>query len=154
MVPVESIADGDGLTKGTRVVLKGLVYDAVRGDLGSTLKAALGENFYGINSDDFPIKINGKTLDTTSADFAFAYPDNKSLTALVHEVLPIDEGRSKIAFDYRIRFRPPKNQLPAKARGVRVYAHKRLASVPDLLDVKSERPWLPVHELPRTAESS
>ena len=76
-------------------------------------------------------------MDTASADFAFAYPANKSLTALVHEVLLVDDGRSKVAFEYRLRFRPPKNQLPAKARGVRVYAHHRLASVPDLLDVKS-----------------
>ena len=137
LVPVETIADGASLTKGTRIVLKCLVYNAVRGELENSLTNALAENFYGIKQEDFAIRINGKTLDTSSADFAFAYPPNKSLTALVNEELPIDVAPGKVKFQYRIRFRPPKKQLPAKARGVRVYAHKRLASVPDLLDVKS-----------------
>jgi hypothetical protein len=137
-VPVEAIADGGGLTNGTRIVLKSLVYDAVRGDLERPLTDALGENFYGIEPEDFAIRINGKTVDTSKADFAFAYPESDLDTkALVSEELPIDLGPGKIPFQYRIRFRPPKNQLPAKARGVRVYAHKRLASAPDLLDAKS-----------------
>jgi hypothetical protein len=137
LVPVESITDGAGLTKGTRIVLKCLVYNAVRGELENSLTNALAENFYGIKPEDFAVRINGKTVDTSSADFAFAYPPNKSLTALVNQELPVDVAPGKITFQYRIRFRPPKKQLPAKARGLRVYAHKRLASVPDLLDVKS-----------------
>lgn len=139
LVPVTSIADGAGLTKGTRIVLKRLVYDAVRGELTNSLSHALAENFYGIKPQDFAIRINNTDVDTSAVDFAFAYPDNDLLpkNALVKQELPIDVGPGKVPFEYRIRFRPSKKQLPAKARGVRVYAHQRLASVPDLLDIKS-----------------
>lgn len=139
LVPVTSLADGGGLTKGTRIVLKRLVYDAVRGELTNSLTNALAENFYGIKPQDFAIRINNTNVDTSAAEFAFAYPDDGSLPkgALVKHDHPIDPGPGKVTFEYRIRFRPSKKQLPAKARGVRVYAHHRLASVPDLLDVKS-----------------
>jgi len=139
LVPVETVDDGAGLIKGTRIVLKRLVYDAVRGELSTSLRNALAENFYGIKPEDFALKINGVIIDTSLADFAFAYPDHDTLapTALVSQELPVDVGPGKVTFEYRIRFRPPKKQLPAKGRGVRVYAHKRLASAPDLLDVKS-----------------
>lgn len=140
MVPVENIPDGGGLKKGTRIVLKRLVYDAVRGELSSSLGQALAENFYGINAEDFAIKINDAPVDTTSAEFAYAYPDNDTVskTSLVKaEISHDDLFGNKLSIEYRIRFRLPKNQLPAKARGMRVYAHNRLASAPDLLDVKS-----------------
>jgi hypothetical protein len=139
IVPVETLADGGGLTKGTRIVLKRLVNDAVRGDLNNSLQHALAENFYGIATTDFAIKINGVPVDTSLADFAYAFPDPDDLpaTSLVEHTLSGDGGSGSINFSYRIRFRPSKKQLPAKSRGVRVYAHHRLASVPDLLDVKS-----------------
>ena len=139
IVPVETLADGGGLKKGTRIVLKRLVYDAVRGELTHSLGQALAENFYGIKSQDFAIKINDAVVDTSAAEFAYAYPDNDTVPAnqLVKQELTNDESPGKAVFEYRIRFRPSKKQLPAKARGVRVYAHNRLASVPDLLDVKS-----------------
>lgn len=139
-VPVITLPDGGGLEKGTRIVLKSLVYDAVRGELSQSLTQALAENFYGIKTEDFAIRINDAPVDTTSADFAYAYPKNGEVpkTDLVQETLPSDDlFGSPISFEYRIRFRQPKNQLPARARGMRVYAHNRLASVPDLLDVKS-----------------
>lgn len=138
LVPVETIADSHGLTKGTRIVMKRLVYDAVRGELTNSLRHALAENFYGIKPADFAIKINGAAVETEAVEFAFAYPDNSlPVTSLVEKELSVDAGPGKVSFKYRIRFRPSKKQLPAKARGIRVYAHQRLASTPDLLDVKS-----------------
>ena len=136
-VPVETIVDGSGLTNGTRIVLKHLVYGALHEDLSAQLQNSLAENFYGIKTEDFAIKINTKDVDTTTADFAFAYPESTTMTDLVKQELPVDGEPGTVAFEYRIRFRPPKKQLRAKARGVRVYAHHRLASAPDLLDVKS-----------------
>ncbi len=136
---VEKIEDGAGLVKGTRIVLRKLVYDALRGDFAESLKEALSENFYGIKTEDFAIRINGAGVDTATSDFAYAFPqdDTEAKTALIKHVLESDVSAAKIAFAYRIRFRPSKQQLPAKGRGVRVYAHHRLASMPDLLDVKS-----------------
>ena len=137
-VPVETVADGAGLTKGTRIVLKRLVYDALRGDLLVKLRHALAENFFGIEPEDFTIKINNDGVETAVVEFAFAYPDpTKPATELIKRSLAVDGGPGTVNFEYRIRLRPPKKQLPAKQRGVRVYAHHRLASAPDLLDVKS-----------------
>lgn len=137
-VPVRTVADGAGLIKGTRIVLKKLVYDALRGELVNHLSHAFAENFYGIKTADFAINVNGTDVDTSFSDFAFAYPeDSKPKTDLVDGTVPVDAGLGQVTFKYRIRFRPSKKQLPAKERGVRVYAHHRLASVPDLLDVKS-----------------
>ncbi len=139
-VPVEIIPDGAGLTKGTRIVLKRLVYEAVRGELAASLNQALAENFYGINASDFGITINNTLVDTTSADFAYAFPNNDTVpkNSLVKVNIPSDDlFGTNLSIEYRIRFRPPKHQLAAKGRGMRVYAHNRLASAPDLLDVKS-----------------
>jgi hypothetical protein len=139
-VPVETLPDGGGLKKsGTTIVLRRLVYEGLRGDIASALKDALRENFYGILPEEFAIKLLGNTLSTDVAEFAYAYPQNDVLPvdALVSEKIPADEDCPEISFKYRIRFRGAKKQLPAKKRGVRVYAHKRLASLPDLLDVKS-----------------
>lgn len=139
-IEVEKLLDGAGLApEGTRIILKRLVHEAVSGDLLDNLKEALADNFYGIRSEDFSMKLNGEIVSTARSDFAFAYPEpERPLDDLVESTLEVDpETQTKITFQYRIRFTPPTQQLKAKARGFRVYAHNRLASAPDLLNVKS-----------------
>lgn len=139
-VPVETLADGGGIVgKGTKIILSRLVYEGLRGDVNRALKEALQENFYGILPEDFAIKLGEEIVATDAADFAFAYPVDSNIAAnvLVEQTVPADDVCPEISFSYRIRFRGPGQQLPAKKRGIRVYAHKRLAALPDLLDVKS-----------------
>ena len=110
----------------------------LKGELISAPTESLAENFYGIKSDDFAMCINDVPIDTKDDDFAYAWPSpEKSAAELIESEIPNDDGQAPTKFRFRIRFRGPKKQLPAKQRGVRVYAHHRLASLPDLLDVKS-----------------
>lgn len=137
-IPVERVDGGANLLHGTRIVLKGLVLNAVKGDLTQELLDTLSRNFYGIRPEEFRILVNEETVQTDAVEFAYAYPeiDDLPIGDLAEGTIKVDDDVS-YSIRYRIRFRPAKKYLPAKSRGVRVYAHHRLASNPDLLDVKS-----------------
>jgi hypothetical protein len=139
-IPVEEIENDETFPRGqgTRIVLRRLVYDGLKGELIKALTDSLAENFYGIRPQDFEMRINTNPVDTKDDDFAFSWPSSAlPPSELVEGEIPNEEGQAPTKFKFRIRFRGPKRQLPAKQRGIRVYAHHRLASVPDLLDVKS-----------------
>jgi len=135
-VPEDKITGAEGIpTKGTRIVLSELISESAKNKEG-TIADAIGDHFAMIGGD-FAMKLNGVDVTPTQREFAYAYPQNDELSTdkLVEYVLKTEHGEKK--FRYRIRFTKPKHQLPARERGVRIYAHNRLASAPDLLDIKT-----------------
>lgn len=139
-IPVEEQKDDMSFPKGhgTRIILRKLVYDGLKGELITALTESLAENFYGIDKQDFAMKINDSTVNTKDDDFVYCWPSpDRPSSELIESDIPNEDGTTATTYRFRIRFRGPKKQLPAKQRGIRVYAHHRLASIPDLLDVKS-----------------
>jgi hypothetical protein len=133
-VPEDTLQDGGGVDpSGTQIVLSELVYDPVKSQR-ETIAGQIGQHFAFIDPEDFLIRINGEPIEPPRREFAFAYPDpDKPADELVEHTFTIADGRS-FSFQYRLRFTPQKQHLKARDRGIRVYAHKRLASAPDLLD--------------------
>lgn len=145
-VPViaERLEDGGGIpVRGTRIILNRLVYEGVKGSVVHNLSHSLAENFFGISPKDFKITINTSidvvAVETMKGNYAYAYPpaEGVGVDELVTHTIEGNEFLPSIPISYRFRFRGEKGQLPAKQRGVRVYAHHRLASVPDLLDLST-----------------
>ncbi|KKL04364.1 hypothetical protein LCGC14_2616820, partial [marine sediment metagenome] len=90
-----------------------------------------------VEADDFTITLNDAPVLPTPRGLVFAWPDpDLDIDDLVTHTYITDDGR-KVAFQYRIRFTGPGQHLSASERGVRVYAHKRLAAAPSLLDVRT-----------------
>jgi len=135
-VPTEKLADGGGITPhGTRVVLSELMYDSAKSREDSVVTAVA--DYFTMAGTEFSIVLNGKPLGPSKRTYAFAYPKNGEEPAdkLILAVLPTETGPQ--TFSYRIRFTGPGGQLDARERGIRVYAHGRLAAAPDLLDIKT-----------------
>ncbi len=135
-VPVIKIDDGGGLgTQGTRVVLSRLLYEPVK-SRPSTILKALSEHFSLVcgPSGSFHIHIGTDEVPPAAADHAYAWPEpDKPIEDLIQHSLTLEDGKA-ISFSYRLRFTKEGNALPATRRGVRVYAHNRLASAPSLLN--------------------
>jgi hypothetical protein len=135
-VPESTHADGAGIAKsGTRIVLSQLLYDPLKSRL-RTLEEEIAEFFWLIDTSDFAIFMNDKLVQPLQREFAYAWPepDDKPVNEFVTTVLP-REGGGELKFAYRIRFTGKDQALEAEQRGVRVYAHKRLAAMPSLLSV-------------------
>lgn len=133
----EKLENGGGIEPhGTKIILSRLVYEPMKSRV-ATISNEIGDHFSMIDSADFAITLNGNSVEPTPRSFAYAYP-NPELphNNLVEHSFETEEGQL-IKYKYRIRFTMPKQQLQARERGVRVYAHKRLASAPDLLDLKT-----------------
>lgn len=127
------LSDDGGLgSHGTRIRLSKLLYDPLK-SRPQTIQEELAEHFELISPSEFTIKFNGEPVPRAEKNHQFAWPEpKKDVAALVSETLKTETG-SEIFFKYRLRFTPPGKALPATRRGVRVYAHGRLAAAPSLL---------------------
>lgn len=127
--------DQDIPLKGTKIIMSNLVYEPLKSQ-DATIIRTISEYFRSIKPEEFKIKINGKEITPIAREFAYAYPPiaNETFDHLITHTLQ-SEDDEQFSFKYRIRFTKPKEHLNAKERGVRVYAHKRIASAPDLLDL-------------------
>ena len=121
---------------GTRITLSTLVYGPTA-SREQTILNEIGDHFVPVESGDFSITLNGEQVIPTLREFVYAYPTpDKPARELVDHTLITEDDRS-FPIKYRIRFTGEKKHLPARERGVRIYASKRLASVPDLLDLST-----------------
>jgi hypothetical protein len=134
VVPFEIVADGGGIKKkGTRIVLSRIVHDSIRSGT-ETARAVLAEHFSIIKPEQYRIVINGDTLKAKEGPFTHAWPPEPTdVRKLASATITSDEGN--YPFQYRIRF--AETSLPAARRGLRVYAHNRLSSAPELLDLNT-----------------
>jgi hypothetical protein len=135
-IPVDTIEEGADIdTSGTRVILSKLVYDPAKSQ-EKTISDAIADHFR-LVGQDFRILLNGGEIRSPDGEYVYAFPEpDRSIEDLVNYEYESEDGR-KVAFSYRIRFKGEGKQLPAVQRGVRIYAHGRLAAAPDLLDLKT-----------------
>ncbi|MCC6124355.1 MAG: ATP-binding protein [Pirellulales bacterium] len=133
-VPDETIVNGAGIKpSGTRIVLSRLLYDPLK-SRARTIQEEIADYFAQIDPADFVIRLNDNPIRPATRNLAFAWPEPDSvlIEQFIEKSLP-REGGGEIKFAYRIRFTAPNEALEAEQRGVRVYAHKRLAASPSLL---------------------
>ncbi|NLX98934.1 MAG: hypothetical protein GXY83_22540 [Rhodopirellula sp.] len=118
--------------QGTIIRLRRLAFDAVKSRSG-TVAHELSEQFEFIDPSDFAIWLNEHRIPSPRRQFAFVWPSpDAPKNDLVRCKLETEHG--DISFDYRIRFRRDRRALPAAKRGIRVYAHNRMAAAPSLFD--------------------
>lgn len=130
----ERLDDGGGIDPcGTRITLSHLLYDPLK-SRETTIESEIAEYFSAIEPTEFVIRANDKQVAPLKRDHAFAWPDPDTTPKdeFVEKTLP-REGGGEIVFKYRIRFTGKEQALEAAQRGIRVYAHKRLAAAPSLL---------------------
>ena len=133
-VPTFRIPNDAGLGKhGTRVTLSRLVHESVK-SRDTTVRRSIGDHFVQIDQEDFVITLNGVQADPTPRKHSYAWPEPcRPTTEFVnHEISASETGR-RVQFKYRFRFVEDRASLLASQRGVRVYAHNRLAAAPSLL---------------------
>jgi hypothetical protein len=135
-IPTEVIQDAEFLgPHGTRVILSQLVYDPAKSQQ-KTIADAIADHFR-LTGTDFTISLNGAELTAPGRHFVLAFPEpQRPIGELVPHEYESEDGR-KVNFSYRIRFTGEGQQLAASQRGMCVYAHGRLASAPNLLDLKT-----------------
>ncbi|OMG51674.1 hypothetical protein BJN45_17300 [Azonexus hydrophilus] len=126
---------GTPAEKGTIITLSRLRCDALkRGE--TDLRSTLNQNFFGIRSEDFAIKINGNTLSTPPVEYSFTFPTERPHDGFARTVVEVEEV-GNIAFDYVVKFRTPGDSLKNDQRGARIYCHNRLAAGPSLFGLPS-----------------
>ncbi len=115
------------------MVLTNLLYDPLKSRT-STIEGEIADYFSLIDPSEFAIKMNGKHVAPLQREHVYAWPEPDTLLIedYVEKTLP-REGGGEIEFRYRIRFTGKDQALGAEDRGIRVYAHKRLAATPSLL---------------------
>lgn len=130
----ERLDDGGGfLWSGTRVVLSSLLYEPMGSRL-TTIEHRAGDHFTQIDPADFEFLLNGSRVSPTPRTLVYAWPKpEEPVDTLVEDSYVVEDGQT-VSYSYRLRFVEDRQALPAKDRGVRVYAHKRLAASPSLLD--------------------
>ena len=133
-VPAFQLSDDGGLgEQGTRVTLSKLVHESVK-SRETTVRQSIGDHFVLIHQDDFAIRLNDTPADPTPRSFAFAWPEpTRPVDELVEHHIPAEDSGRPVDFSYRLRFVQDRSALLGSDRGVRVYAHKRLAAAPSLL---------------------
>lgn len=121
--------------QGTTIILSRLRCDALkRGE--ADLRTTLNQNFFGIRSEDFAIKINGDTLSSPPLEYAFTFPIERPHNGFARSDVEVPEV-GNITFDYVVKFRNPGDSLKNDQRGARIYCHNRLAAGPSLFGLPS-----------------
>ena len=135
-VPTFRLSSGDANLgdHGTRVTFSRLVYESVK-SREETVKRSIGDHFFFIDPQDFGVYLNGTVVEPADTTLVYAWPENENLGVrdLVTHSVSIPETGQQVEFKYRLRFVQDRAALRASERGVRVYAHKRLAATPSLL---------------------
>lgn len=127
------LTDGGGFARsGTRIILSKLLYEPMGSRL-ATIENSAAEHFTAIDPDEFEILLNNERVVPTHRSHVYAWPQPElHVSELVERTYPIEN--QTFSYRYRIRFVEDRSALPAKERGIRIYAHKRLAAAPSLLE--------------------
>ena len=135
-IPIEEerLEDGGGIDPhGTRIVLSRLLYEPM-GTRLSTIEHRAADHFAQIDPSDFQILLNDDRVEPTPRTLVYAWPEpDRPIEDLVDASHTTEDGRC-FQYQYRLRFVEDRQALPAKERGIRVYAHKRMAAAPSLLE--------------------
>lgn len=133
-VPTFRLSNDAGLgNSGTLVTLSKLVHESVK-SLEQTVRRSIGDHFVLIEQEDFAIYLNDTLAEPTPRNHVYAWPEpDLPIDSLVTHSIPSIETGQPVKFDFRFRFVEDRAALLANQRGVRVYAHNRLAAAPSLL---------------------
>lgn len=138
-VPYEKVPGSAGFRDGhgTRVTLSRLVGASFE-DLPADVVSEVADYFWMVAIADFRIEHGGKVIAPAQKPIDSSYPrDPKLSPAGLVTVTRSFRGLGETAFSYRIHFTGPKEYLRENERGLRIYAHNRLASPPSLLEIKT-----------------
>lgn len=141
IVPESEFDDAKILPNGgTLIELSRLMYDPTK-SRETTIENEIGDHFAMIDPADFKITVNSKAVVATPRkwDYAWPNPDKAVDEYVTHDLIIPAEGTDEdetesVQFRYRLRFTEAGAALRAAQRGIRVYANKRLAAAPSLLD--------------------
>jgi hypothetical protein len=136
-VPTEDLADGGDIGEhGTKVVLSRLMYEPMKSRL-ATIENEIADHFANIDPADCEVKLNNDVIVATPREHDFAWPQPQlPINELVEHTYETEQGQS-VSFKYRLRFTKRGAALNAIDRGIRIYAHKRLAAAPSLLQANT-----------------
>jgi Histidine kinase-, DNA gyrase B-, and HSP90-like ATPase len=134
VIPDQVITDGGGIPAGggTEIVLSDLLHEPLRSHK-QTIERALSDHFWLVAAAGFQIKLNGTPITSGGLVYRYAWPSPEVPADQLIGASIETEDKQSYTFRYRLRFR--EDSLKGRDRGVRVYAHGRLAAAPDLLDV-------------------
>ena len=134
-IPTFKLSDDANLGKqGTRITLSKLVHESTKSQ-EATVRTSIGGHFVLIDETDFSIYLNKTSAGPDSRTFAYAWPQPElGKTKMVKKEISEEEAGRPVEFSYRLRFVGDQAALMASERGIRVYAHKRLAAAPSLLN--------------------
>lgn len=132
-VPTRLLPDGGGIVNsGTRISLSRLLYEPMKSKM-DTIANELADHFTVIDPRDFAVHLNDDLVEPTPRNHSFAWPEPElPISELVSHTYKSEQGPD-VTFSYRIRFTIRGEALPASQRGIRIYAHSRLAAAPSLL---------------------
>ena len=134
-VPTFRLDDDANLgDQGTRVTFTRLVNESVK-SREETVRRSIGDHFFLIDPREFAVCLNGVSVEPAARTLVYAWPEREDLGVheLVKQSVSVQETDQEVEFEYRLRFVQDRAALRASERGVRVYAHKRLAAAPSLL---------------------
>lgn len=135
-VPTDILRGPKGLgKKGTRIELTKLVYQTISSDPENGLSGIISRNFGLIRPTEFGVYLNETLVEPEPRNYQWAYPveEDRPNEALIPGSFTDSETGKTFNFRYRFRFTGEADYLQASDRGVRVYAHNRLASKPSML---------------------
>lgn len=137
-IPIRKLQNNDDLgeSSGTVIILSKLTFSGTEGAQAKAIKS-IANYFRMIDVDEFCIWHDDTLVEVNDLDYDFAYPVNHGeddFNSLVAKKFKLGDGM-EYTLEYRLRFTPPKGQLKENERGIRVYAHGRLAAAPSLFEI-------------------
>jgi hypothetical protein len=130
-IPAVYFDGQDVNSSGTKITLRCLKPDALRSSREKIIET-IAEAFYGIETEDFAIRLNSVLIQSPTPQYDFVFPDLAAQTGQ-----PIDDfvhipDIGTLPIKYVVKFRKSGEHLPAGKRGARIYCNKRLAAGPSL----------------------
>ncbi|MBC2593751.1 ATP-binding protein [Ruficoccus amylovorans] len=144
-IPIRTLDNQEwaGGDSGTIITLNNLTFSGTTGAQSAAINT-VAEYFRMVDVNDFSIwKKDRNSEDLVEAgkrDYVYGFPERDNENDDFEEMVSLEVelgDEKKYTIKYRIRFTPPKGQLRENERGIRIYAHGRLAAAPSLFEVKS-----------------
>lgn len=120
----------------TEIQLSKLKYGST-GQRLKTIEKVIDQNFFGISSGDFDIRINSSSISREVPEYELMFPQDLEEHEFAESEVALDNSNIKMIYGYRVKFRKRGDSLKASQRGVRVYCNNRLAAGPTLLGLNT-----------------
>lgn len=137
-IPLRKLTDNKviGEESGSVITLSRLTYSGTEGAQSKAINS-IANYFRMVDVDQFSIWHGEALVEAEELKYDFAYPvadDGGNYNSLISKKFELGDGK-EYSLKYRLRFMPPKGQLKENERGIRIYAHSRLAAAPSLFEI-------------------